>query len=240
MKAIILLSGGLDSAVVLAMALEKGKTCHALSFDYGQRHKRELLSAQLIANYYHISHKIIKIDPDSFGASSLVSIDKVPKNRSLQEMSSGAIPNTYVPARNTLFLAYALGQAEMLKAQEIHAGMNAMDRYAYPDCRPEFITAFQSLINVATQQAVNGAPPRLVAPLINWNKTEIIKQGLALKAPLHLTWSCYDPSLEDKPCQQCDACLLRQNAFKETLTFDSPYTQMDLMDDMDFMDRMDK
>lgn len=220
MKAIVLLSGGLDSAVVLALALKNGRTCQTLSFDYGQRHRRELQSAQAIANYYAVAHKIVTIDSSSFGNSSLVSAAQIPKNRSLEEMNAGAIPNTYVPARNTLFLAYALGQAEMLEAQEIHIGANAMDCYAYPDCRPEFIAAFQSLMNVATQQAVNGSPALLVTPLVRWNKTEIIQQGIALKAPLHLTWSCYDPTLAAKPCQQCDACLLRQNGFKEAAAID--------------------
>lgn len=220
MKAIVLLSGGLDSAVVLALALKNGRTCQTLSFDYGQRHLLELQSAQAIANYYGVSHKIIKIDPNSFENSALVSAKQIPKNRSLEEMNAGAIPNTYVPARNTLFLAYALAQAEMLEAQEIHIGANAMDCYAYPDCRPEFMAAFQSLMNVATQQAISGNPPLLIAPLTDWNKTEIIQHGIALKIPLHLTWSCYDPTLAAKPCQQCDACLLRQNGFKEAAAID--------------------
>lgn len=215
MKAVILLSGGLDSCVILAMALEKGRECHAISFDYGQRHKIELESAKAITKYYQVSHRIIQIDPTTFSNSALVSGSSIPKNRTSQEIAKGGIPNTYVPARNTLFLAYALGQAEILEAQEIYAGPNALDSLPYPDCRPQFIESFQALINVATKQAIEGNPPRLLTPLIDWDKAKIIKHGLMIHAPLELTMSCYDPSPQGKICSVCDACILREEGFKQ-------------------------
>lgn len=217
MKAIILLSGGLDSTVMMAIALKNDRECHAISFDYGQRHKCELEHAKAVAAHYNVPHKIITIDPSCFDNSSLVSSMTVPKNRKLTEMNNGKIPNTYVPARNTLFLAYALGQAEIQCAQEIYAGMNALDSLPYPDCRPEFVNAFQGLMNVATKQAVEGNPPKLVTPLLHWNKTEIIQQGMLLKAPIHLTWSCYDPSPKKDPCGSCDACILRNDALRRAI-----------------------
>lgn len=216
MKAIVLLSGGIDSTVVLALAKEQGLECHAISFDYGQRHRVELKSAAAIAAFYQISHRTILVDPSCFSGpalnSSLTSKTEVPQNRTEKEMSSGSIPNTYVPARNTLFMAYAAGQAEVYNAQEIHFGPNVMDYHAYPDCRPEYFRAYQALINLATKQAVEGSAPRIVTPLIQWDKTEIIKKGLELKAPMHLTWSCYNP-LAIHPCERCDACLLRSSGF---------------------------
>jgi 7-cyano-7-deazaguanine synthase len=216
-KAVILFSGGIDSTVALAIALEKGRECHALSFDYGQRHRVELKSAKTIADYYGISHQIIRIEPHIFGKTSLASDEPVPKDRNLKMIVSSGIPNTYVPARNTLFLAYTLGQAEVLEAEEIYVGFNDMDNSPYPDCRPAFVKAFQSLIEVATKQSIEGRVPQLLAPIISLNKTEIVKQGLALKAPLHLTFSCYDPTLDGKPCGRCDACFLREEAFNNYL-----------------------
>lgn len=209
MKAVLLFSGGLDSTVMLAMALQLGRECNALSFDYGQRHRVELEAAKQIAQYYGISHRIIQIDKAAFSSSALVSNAALPKGRNPQEIALGGIPSTYVPARNTLFLAYALGQAEILGAQEIHVGFNAMDRLPYPDCCPEFVDAFQALIQVATKQSVQGQAPRLVTPLINMDKTAIIRQGKLLQAPLHLSFSCYDPTPQGQPCRQCDACVLR-------------------------------
>ena len=217
-KAIILLSGGLDSTVVLALALSQGRTCNVISFDYGQRHIVELESAKKIAAYYKVDHKIIKIDPSAFGMSSLMADKthtshlKIPENRTLEEMTLQGIPNTYVPARNTLFLAYALGQCELQNAQEIHFGSNKMDYAGYADCRPVFLEAFQSLMKYATKQSIEGAPPRLIVPLIEWDKTEIIRQGLALNAPLEMTLSCYNPQ-EFHPCERCDACILRKDGF---------------------------
>lgn len=213
MRAIILLSGGLDSTVILAKALSEGRECYALSFDYGQRHRWELRAAQQIAAYYKVPHHIIKVDPSTFANSSLVSMMQVPKGRSLQEMNDAGIPNTYVPARNTLFLAYALGQAEILKAQEIYIGVNALDNN-YPDCCPAFIKAFQALICVATKQSLEVLPPTLLTPLISLTKQEIVKLGRSLAAPLELSFSCYDPSSEGEACFQCDACILRQLGFK--------------------------
>ncbi len=212
-KAIILFSGGLDSTVMLAMALDQGRDCYALSFDYGQRHRVELEAAKSITKHYNVPHHIITIDPSAFAGSSLVSDCAVPTNRTTTEIAESGVPNTYVPARNTLFLSYALGQAEIHAAEEIYFGANALDNLPYPDCRPEFVTAYQALINVSTKQAIEGSPPTLVAPLIHWNKTEIIRKGQALNTPLHLTLSCYQPFPFNEPCQVCDACKLREEAF---------------------------
>lgn len=215
MKAIVLFSGGVDSTVSLAIALKSGRECYPISFDYGQRHKIELESAKKIAAHYGLPHKIIKIDPATFANTALIDLKNVPKNRTEKEIDLGGIPSTYVPARNTLFLSYALGQAEIVQAEEIYFGPNALDIKPYPDCRPAFISAFQQVMNVATKQAVDGAPPRLVTPLIEWNKTEIIREGIRLHAPLELTFSCYDPTPMGQHCTQCDACLLRQKGFAE-------------------------
>ena len=214
MKAIVLLSGGVDSTVMLAMAIAQGKECHAISFDYSQRHIRELESAKAIAAHYNISHQIIAIDPKTFSKSALVTKENVPQDRTMEEIAKGGIPSTYVPARNTLFLAYAVVQAEIQEAQEIHYGPNAHDSKPYIDCRPEYVAAFQNLINLATKQAVEGHPPKLIAPLIQLSKTDIVRQGMALKAPLELTFSCYSPK-EAQPCERCDACIIRQEAFKK-------------------------
>lgn len=215
MKAVVLLSGGLDSTVMLAMALQQGRECLALNFDYGQRNRVELKSAQAVAEYYQIPLKVFPIDPQSFGQSSLVSSLAVPKDRTIEEIHHNGIPNTYVPARNTLFLAYALGQAEIWNAQEIYIGSNAMDNFPYPDCRPEFFRAFQAMMNTATKQSVEGNAPQLITPLLHWTKKEIVRQGLTCKAPLHLTSSCYDPAVDGQPCHRCDACILRDQAFHQ-------------------------
>jgi 7-cyano-7-deazaguanine synthase len=179
-KAIILLSGGLDSTVVLAMALNEGLNCYALSFDYGQRHIVELQAAKTIALHYNVPHLIIKIDSAAFGQSSLVSSLAMPQNQTIQEIAEQGIPNTYVPARNTLFLAYALAQAELHDAQEIHFGANQLDGANYPDCHPTYFHAFQCLIDVATKQSIEKSAPRLITPLIRWGKAKIIQQGLTL------------------------------------------------------------
>lgn len=214
-KAVILLSGGLDSTVILAMALHQKRECYAIGFDYGQRHCVELEHAQKIAKYYAVDFRILRIDSSIFKSSSLVSNLAVPKNRTTEEITRSKIPNTYVPARNTLFLAYAMGQAELLQAEEIYAGPNAMDAVPYPDCTPAFIQAFQNVLNVATKQAIEGNAPRLLTPLIQWDKAEIIRQGMKVKAPLHMTFSCYDPILSKEPCKQCDACILRAEGFRQ-------------------------
>lgn len=212
-KAIVLLSGGVDSTVVLAMAQAQGKCCYLLSFDYNQRHAIELESAKAVASHYGLPHKIIRIDPCAFGKSSLVSDLEIPHKRSIAEINRQGIPSTYVPARNTLFLAYALGQCELYDAQEIHFGPNKIDHACYPDCRPAYLQAFQSIMNVATKQAIEGNAPKLVTPLKELDKTAIIKLGISLGAPLNLTWSCYDPLNSCKPCEACDACVLRQDGF---------------------------
>jgi 7-cyano-7-deazaguanine synthase len=214
-KAIILFSGGIDSTVMLALAKSRKLDCVALSFDYGQRHRIELKHAAKIAKHYSVPQLIINLDPKAFGNAAMVNEDEVPHNRSGDEIASSGIPNTYVPARNTLFLSFALAQAELLKAKEIHFGANALDCVPYPDCRPEFIKAYQELINTATQQSVEGNPPQIVAPLIEWNKKKIIQKGLELKAPLDMTFSCYNPSKEDVACETCDACMLRNEGFRK-------------------------
>lgn len=216
-KAVILLSGGIDSTVVLALAKSQGIDCFALSFNYGQRHIAELGRAKKIAAYYQVPHQVIFIDPHSFQGSSLTGTLQAPINRSFKQMQDEGIPNTYVPARNTLFLAYALGHCENLNADEIHFGPNKTDARGYPDCRPEYLQAFEKLMQLATKQAVSGQKLRLVTPLLNLGKDEIIHLGLKLKAPLDQTLSCYCPLPDETPCRQCDACLLRQKGFEEAL-----------------------
>jgi len=213
LKAIILFSGGLDSTVMLAQALAEGKECLALSFDYGQRHRIELKAAETIANHYHVPQKIIQIDPAAFSNTSLVGSEGAPKYKSSNEIDHQKIPSTQVPARNTLFLAYALGQSEIHNAQEIHIGPNAQDFAHYPDCRPAFYTAFQAMANHATKQAAEGHPPRILTPLIHFHKKEIVALGRSLDAPLHLTFSCYDPTPAGTPCTACLACHTRSAAF---------------------------
>lgn len=213
MKAIILLSGGIDSTVILSLGLQRGLECIALSFDYRQRHRIELSSAQAVCCHYGVPHHILTLPEASFQQSALCSDLPMPPAKSLDEVKNRGISSTYVPARNTLFLAFALGQAEIYRAGEIHFGMNAADRNNYPDCRPEFAAAFQNLINVATKQSVEGEAPQLVTPLIDLHKPEIIKLGLSLGSPLELTHSCYAPIHGKEPCQTCDACLLREEGF---------------------------
>lgn len=204
-KAIILFSGGLDSTVMLALALEQKRDCHCLSFNYGQKHKIELEHAKAIAAHYRVPHRIITIDPSAFETTSLVSNISVPKYASAKEASETGVTSTYVPARNTLFLSYALGQAEILGADEIYFGPNAMDYASYIDCRPAFIEAFQHL----AAHAINSTAPKIVTPLIHWTKEEIVKKGKELNAPLKMTFSCYDPTPDHKPCGSCQACQLR-------------------------------
>lgn len=216
-KAVVLLSGGVDSSVILALAKKQGRECHAIAFDYGQRHRVELEYAEKIASYYQVKLRVIRIDPYIFQTSALVSDLTVPKNRSIEEIGNGKIPSTYVPARNVLFLAYAMGQAELLQAQEIYFGPNALDYHPYPDCRPVFIQAFQGILNVATKQAVEGDAPKLLTPLIHFNKEEIIRKGLEMDVPLHMTFSCYDPLDAKEPCHKCDACILRADGFSKVM-----------------------
>lgn len=217
MKAIILLSGGIDSTVTLSLALQRGVECIAISFDYRQRHRIELKSARAVCDYYGIDHHIFTLPEACFRKSALCNDTPMPIATTVDKIEDRGIPTTYVPARNTLFLAFALGQAEIHGAQEIHFGMNAADRNGYPDCRPEFAAAFQNLINVATKQSVEGDAPKLVTPLIDLDKAEIIKMGMKLGSPLELTHTCYDPIDGESPCYICDACLLREEGFKRLI-----------------------
>ena len=213
-KAVVLLSGGLDSATVLAIAMRDGFSPVALSFDYGQRHRIELEAAKRIAAEAGVQHSIIGFDLRQFGGSALTGDIDVPKDRAEEQMSS-AIPATYVPARNTIFLSFALGLAEAIGAFDIFAGMNALDYSGYPDCRPEFIDAFQNLANLATKAGVEGHKIVIHAPLIRMSKAEIIQTGTKLGVNYALTTSCYDPSAEGLACGRCDSCLLRRKGFTQ-------------------------
>jgi len=208
-KAVILLSGGLDSVTILAIAQSQGFQCHALSFDYGQRHCSELDAVKcILGEYPDVSHKVIHLDLDQIGGSALTDVDiDVPKS------PSEGIPVTYVPARNTIFLSLALGWAEVLSAEAIFIGVNAVDYSGYPDCRPEYIEAFQSLANFATKQAVEGAAIRLETPLIHLSKAEIIQMGIQLGIDYSLTVSCYAADAEGRACGECDSCRLRAAGF---------------------------
>ncbi len=216
--AVILLSGGLDSATTLAIAIQQGFACHALSFDYGQRHHAELNAADAVAKSLGaVEHRRIKLDPAAFQHSALTDQIAVPKDRSDSQMSeAGGIPVTYVPARNTIFLAYALGFAEVIGSADLFIGVNAVDYSGYPDCRPQFIAAFEQLANLATKAAVQGHIRLTIhTPLIDLPKIEIIQRGIALGVDYSLTHSCYDPLPDGGPCRHCDACLLRQRAFAQ-------------------------
>jgi 7-cyano-7-deazaguanine synthase len=214
-RAVVLLSGGLDSATVLAIARGEGYETHALSFHYGQRHERELAAAEKVAQSLGaFEHRIAKIDLRIFAGSALTAELEVPKARSLTEMASG-IPVTYVPARNTIFLSYALAWAEVLGATDIFIGANAVDYSGYPDCRPEFIRAFEQLANLATRVGVEGGRFTIHAPLLGLSKAAIIQRGLSLGVNYALTHSCYDPPPDDLACGACDACRLRLKGFRE-------------------------
>jgi 7-cyano-7-deazaguanine synthase len=215
-KAVVLLSGGLDSATVLAIAREANYDAYALSFAYGQRHSWELECARVVARAGGArEHRTTSIDLRAFGGSALTADIDVPKGRSTEEMSS-AIPITYVPARNTIFLSFALAWAEVLGSSDIFIGVNALDYSGYPDCRPEFIEAFERMANLATKAGVEGRHAlKIHTPLISLTKAEIIRKGLELGVDYSLTSSCYDPSPNGQPCGQCDSCLLRQKGFRE-------------------------
>lgn len=215
-RAVCLLSGGLDSSTVLAFARREGFVCHALSFDYGQRHGLELEAAGRVAAALGVArHVTLKIDLRAFGGSALTSDVPVPKGRSLAEMGHG-IPVTYVPARNTVFLACALAWAETLESSDIFLGVNAIDYSGYPDCRPEYIEAFEHMANLATKTGVEGRTRvRIHAPLIRMSKREIVQLGRELGLDFALTWSCYDPETHGRPCGRCDSCLLRAKGFEE-------------------------
>ncbi|MGA0856085.1 MAG: 7-cyano-7-deazaguanine synthase QueC [Burkholderiaceae bacterium] len=214
--AVVLLSGGLDSSTCLALAKSQGFDCHALSFDYGQRQRQELAAAQAVAQTIGVaSHRILNLDMRAIGGSALTSDMAVPKHRSADEIGHG-IPVTYVPARNTIFLSYALGLAEVLKANDIFIGVNALDYSGYPDCRPAFIQAFQTMANLATAAGVSGQSPMTIhTPLIDMTKAQIVRTALEVGLDIDMTFSCYDPSADGEPCGACDACLLRAKGIAE-------------------------
>ena len=243
-RAVVLLSGGLDSATVLGLAVARGFAVAALSFDYGQRHAREVACAGALARHYGVlRHETMKIDLRAFGGSALTADIAVPKDElavvsgqwsvaSGKKEGAERIPVTYVPARNTVFLSFALGLAEVMGAFDIFLGVNAIDYSGYPDCRPEFIAAFERVANLGTRAGVEakarhgdkgtrrkgdgaGSAFRIHAPLIHMSKGEIIREGLRLGVPYELTHSCYDPSAEGKACGHCDSCLLRLAGFRE-------------------------
>ncbi len=213
-RAVVLLSGGLDSATTLAICREQEFEAHALSFRYGQRHAREIAAAEKVAHSLGAKeHRIAEIDLRLFGGSALTSDLPVPKGRATAEMAA-AIPTTYVPARNTIFLAYALAYAESLGAADIFIGANAVDYSGYPDCRPEFIRAFEQLANLATRAGVEGNRFTIHAPLLALSKAEIIQHGLSLGVDYSITHSCYDPTAVGLACGVCDSCLLRRKGFR--------------------------
>jgi 7-cyano-7-deazaguanine synthase len=213
--AVVLLSGGLDSTTTLAIAIAEGYEAHALSFDYGQRHQIEIKAARRVANSLSAKeHRVAKIDLRIFGGSALTENITVPKQRSEKEIAD-RIPVTYVPARNTIFLAYALAWAEVIPANDIFIGVNAIDYSGYPDCRPEFIEAFENLANVGTKAGVEGRRFQIQTPLIKLSKAEIIRKAVDLGVDLSLTHSCYDPTSEGLACGECDSCLLRLKGFRE-------------------------
>ncbi len=215
-KAVVLLSGGLDSATVLAIAKREGYAPYALSFSYGQRHAWELEAAKHVAaSLGAVEHRIATIDLRIFGGSALTAEIDVPKGRATDEMSHG-IPITYVPARNTIFLSFALAWAEVLDASDVFIGVNALDYSGYPDCRPEFIRAFETMANLATKAGVEGRQHlKIHTPLMAMTKAQIIAKGIELGIDYGLTSSCYDPSPTGEPCGQCDSCQLRLKGFRE-------------------------
>lgn len=211
-RAVVLLSGGLDSTTTLAVARRDGHEVFAMTFAYGQRHALEVEAARRIAKSARVAdHVIIDINLRAFGGSALTSDVPVPKGA----VSDGAIPLTYVPARNTIFLSYALAWSEALGARDVYIGVNALDYSGYPDCRPEYVDAFEKMAALATRAGVEGAPTQIRAPLINLTKAEIIKLGLSLGVDYSQTTSCYDPSMSGDPCGECDACALRLKGFMD-------------------------
>ena len=225
-NAVLLLSGGLDSATVLAIARSEGYACHCLSLDYGQRHRAELDAAARVASALGAkAHRVVKLDLAMFGGSALTDdAIAVPVDG-----ATAGIPITYVPARNTIFLSFALGWAETLGAQDIFVGVNAMDYSGYPDCRPEYIAAFERMANLATRAGVEGHQKiRVRAPLINMSKADIVRRGIELGVDFGETTSCYDPSPDGAPCRECDSCLLRAKGFAEAGIEDPLYKKFGL------------
>ncbi|UCG71136.1 MAG: 7-cyano-7-deazaguanine synthase QueC [Thermoplasmata archaeon] len=212
--AVVLLSGGLDSAVILALAREDGFEPYPLSFNYGQKHSRELESARKIAKYYSVKeHEILNIDLAKIGGSALTDINvDIPESRLIEEIGED-IPITYVPARNTIFLAFAIAYAEVIDAEAVFIGANALDFSGYPDCRPEYFEAMQKIVETGTKRGASENAIQIKYPLINMTKAEIVKEGARLDVPFHLTWSCYKGG--DTACGKCDSCLLRMKGFLE-------------------------
>ncbi len=220
MKAVVLLSGGIDSTTTLAIARDAGRDCYALSFDYGQRHRHELNAARDVANSFGVvEHRVATIDLRAFGGSALTDDIDVPKDRipptPLPAGEGSQIPITYVPARNTIFLSFGLAYAEVLGAADIFIGVNAVDFSGYPDCRPQFIEAFERMANLATKIGVEGRHITIHTPLIDLTKVQIIQRGLELGVDYALTFSCYDPQTDGRACGHCDSCLLRAAGFRE-------------------------
>jgi 7-cyano-7-deazaguanine synthase len=212
-RAVVLLSGGLDSYTAAAIAKDQRFVLDALTIDYGQRHAREVEAARAVARALDVErHLELAIDLRAIGGSSLTSTEPVPHGR---DVDAAGIPSTYVPARNTIFLSIALGWAETLEAQDIVIGVNALDYSGYPDCRPEFIGAFESVANLGTRAGVEGRRFRVHTPLIAMSKAEIVRRGLALGLDYRLTHSCYDPLPDGRPCGTCDSCVLRAKGFRE-------------------------
>jgi 7-cyano-7-deazaguanine synthase len=213
MRAVVLLSGGLDSYTAAAIARSEGFGVYALTVSYGQRHLQEIAAARRIARALGVAeHLELQLDLRGMGGSALTSDMPVPRDR---DLAAPGIPSTYVPARNTIFLSLALGWAEALDARDIFIGVNALDYSGYPDCRPEFIAAFETLASVATRAGVEGARYHIHTPLITLTKADIIRRGLALELDYGLTHSCYDPDAEGRPCAHCDSCVLRAKGFTE-------------------------
>ncbi len=215
-RAVVLLSGGLDSTTTLALAVSEGYEVYALTFRYGQRHEAEIEAARRVSARFNVSrHVIAPIDLREFGGSALTSELAVPKGRALEEMAT-EIPVTYVPARNTIFLSFALAWAEVLEAEDIFIGVNALDYSGYPDCRPEYIAAYERMARLATKAGIEGRQQlKIHTPLIRWTKAEIIRKGIELGVDYSLTVTCYDPVNGNEACGECDACLLRLKGFAE-------------------------
>ena len=223
-RAVVLCSGGVDSTTVMAMAKSQGCDTYSLSFNYGQRHAIELAAAERVSRFFGVSqHLVLNIDLDKIGGSALTDAIDVPKGRPQKEMA-GKIPVTYVPARNTIFLSYALAWAEVLGAADIFIGVNALDYSGYPDCRPEYIASFETMANLATKAGVEGTIRiKIHAPLQHMTKAEIIRTGSALGVDYSMTHSCYDPLPGGSPCMQCDSCILRKKGFEEAGVKDGIY-----------------
>jgi len=215
-RAVVLTSGGLDSTTLMAIAQAEGYAIYSLSFNYGQRHALELAAAEKVARFFDArEHLVLRIDLSAIGGSALTGKSDIPKNRSAEELGGG-IPITYVPARNTIFLSFALAWAEVLGAADIFIGVNAIDYSGYPDCRPEFIAAFEKTANLATKAGVEGSiRTRIRTPLIQMTKAQIILKGISLGVDYGMTHSCYDPAPDGRSCGRCDSCLLRRKGFAE-------------------------